>query len=172
MTPTAVNEPIKSYAPGSPERKSIQEAYDKMYKEHANIPLYIGDQQVETGKTLTVNPPHDHQHEVGKYHLADESHVKDAIHAALKAKKDWADLPWEQRAAVFLKAADLISGPYRDRINAATMIGQSKTVQQAEIDSACELCDFLRFNVRYMYEIYQEQPASVDNEWNRMEHRP
>ncbi len=171
-TPTAVNEPIKSYAPGSPERASIQKTYKELYDQHANIPLYIGSEEVETGNTLPVNPPHDHQHEVGKYHLANESQVKDAIQAALKAKKDWAELPWEQRAAVFLKAADLISGPYRDKINAATMIGQSKTVHQAEIDSACELCDFLRFNVRYMHEIYQEQPASVDNEWNRMEHRP
>ena len=172
QVPTAINEPIKSYAPGSPERESIQKMYKKVYNEKAEVPLYIGSEEIKTGHTKSIRPPHDHQHEVGIFHNAEEKHVEQAIDSALEARKKWAKLPWEQRAAVFLKAADLIAGPYRDRINATTMIGQSKTVLQAEIDSACELCDFLRFNVEYMTEIYREQPESADNEWNRLEHRP
>jgi 1-pyrroline-5-carboxylate dehydrogenase len=146
--------------------------YKKVYNEKAEVPLYIGSEEIKTGHTKSIRPPHDHQHEVGIFHNAEEKHVEQAIDSALEARKKWAKLPWEQRAAVFLKAADLIAGPYRDRINATTMIGQSKTVLQAEIDSACELCDFLRFNVEYMTEIYREQPESADNEWNRLEHRP
>jgi 1-pyrroline-5-carboxylate dehydrogenase len=172
QVPSAINEPIKTYAPGSPERESIEKMYKKIYSEKAEIPLYIGSEEIKTGNTKSINPPHDHQHEVGVYHNAEEKHVDQAIDAALEARKEWAKLPWEQRAAVFLKAADLISGPYRDKMNATTMIGQSKTVFQAEIDSACEICDFLRFNVEYMTEIYREQPESADNEWNRLEHRP
>jgi len=172
QVPKAINEPIKSYAPGSPERESIQKMYKKVYNEKAEVPLYIGSEEIKTGHTKSIRPPHDHQHEVGIFHNAEEKHVEQAIDSALEARKKWAKLPWEQRAAVFLKAADLIAGPYRDRINATTMIGQSKTVLQAEIDSACELCDFLRFNVEYMTEIYREQPESADNEWNRLEHRP
>ncbi|MFN2260790.1 MAG: L-glutamate gamma-semialdehyde dehydrogenase [Psychroflexus sp.] len=172
QVPTAINEPIKSYAPGTPERESIQKMYDKVYSEKAEVPLYIGGEEVKSGNTKSIRPPHDHQHEVGIYHNAEEKHVEQAIDTALEARKKWAKLPWEQRAAVFLKAADLIAGPYRDRMNATTMIGQSKTVFQAEIDSACEICDFLRFNVEYMTEIYREQPESADNEWNRLEHRP
>jgi 1-pyrroline-5-carboxylate dehydrogenase len=172
QVPKAINEPIKSYAPGSPERESIQKMYKKVYNEKAEVPLYIGSEEIKTGHTKSIRPPHDHQHEVGIFHNAEEKHVEQAINSALEARKKWAKLPWEQRAAVFLKAADLIAGPYRDRINATTMIGQSKTVLQAEIDSACELCDFLRFNVEYMTEIYREQPESADNEWNRLEHRP
>ena len=172
QVPKAINEPIKSYAPGSPERESIQKMYKKVYNEKAEVPLYIGSEEIKTGHTKSIRPPHDHQHKVGIFHNAEEKHVEQAIDSALEARKKWAKLPWEQRAAVFLKAADLIAGPYRDRINATTMIGQSKTVLQAEIDSACELCDFLRFNVEYMTEIYREQPESADNEWNRLEHRP
>ncbi|MBZ9651338.1 L-glutamate gamma-semialdehyde dehydrogenase [Psychroflexus montanilacus] len=172
QVPTAINEPIKTYAPGSPERASIEKMYKKIYNEKAEIPLYIGKEEIKTGHTKSIRPPHDHQHEVGIYHNAEEKHVEQAIDTALEARKEWAKLPWEQRAAVFLKAADLIAGPYRDKMNATTMIGQSKTVFQAEIDSACEICDFLRFNVEYMSEIYREQPESADNEWNRLEHRP
>lgn len=172
QVPTAINEPIKTYAPGSPERDSIEKMYKKIYNEKAEVPLYIGDKEIKTGHTKSIRPPHDHQHEVGVYHNAEEKHVDDAIDTALEARKKWAKLPWEQRAAVFLKAADLIAGPYRDKMNATTMIGQSKTVFQAEIDSACEICDFLKFNVEYMTEIYREQPESADNEWNRIEHRP
>ncbi|GAA0755999.1 L-glutamate gamma-semialdehyde dehydrogenase [Psychroflexus lacisalsi] len=172
QVPTAINEPIKTYAPGSPERESIEKMYKKIYSEKAEVPLYIGKEEIKSGKTKSIRPPHDHQHEVGVYHNAEEEHVDKAIDTALEARKEWAKLPWEQRAAVFLKAADLIAGPYRDRMNATTMIGQSKTVFQAEIDSACEICDFLRFNVEYMSEIYREQPESADNEWNRLEHRP
>jgi 1-pyrroline-5-carboxylate dehydrogenase len=172
QVPTAINEPIKTYAPGSPERESIEKMYKKVYSEKVEVPLYIGKEEIKSGKTKSIRPPHDHQHEVGVYHNAEEEHVDKAIDTALEARKEWAKLPWEQRAAVFLKAADLIAGPYRDRMNATTMIGQSKTVFQAEIDSACEICDFLRFNVEYMSEIYREQPESADNEWNRLEHRP
>lgn len=172
QVPSAINEPIKSYAPGSPERESIEKKYKEIYNQKADIPLYIGSEEIKTGHTKSIRPPHDHQHEVGIYHNAEEKHVDQAIDTALEARKKWAKLPWEQRAAVFLKAADLISGPYRDKMNATTMIGQSKTVFQAEIDSACEICDFLRFNVEYMSEIYREQPESADNEWNRLEHRP
>jgi 1-pyrroline-5-carboxylate dehydrogenase len=172
QVPTAINEPTKTYAPGSPERESIEKMYKKIYNEKAEVPLYIGKEEIKTGHTKSIRPPHDHQHEVGIYHNAEEKHVDKAIDTALEARNEWAKLPWEQRAAVFLKAADLIAGPYRDKMNATTMIGQSKTVFQAEIDSACEICDFLRFNVEYMTEIYREQPESADNEWNRVEHRP
>lgn len=172
QVPTAINEPTKTYAPGTPERESIMKVYRELYKQKVEVPLYIGGEEIKSGNTKSIRPPHDHQHEVGTYHNAEEKHVEQAIDVALEARKKWSKLPWEQRAAIFLKAADLIAGPYRDKINAATMIGQSKTVYQAEIDSACEICDFLRFNVEYMSEIYREQPESTDNEWNRMEHRP
>jgi 1-pyrroline-5-carboxylate dehydrogenase len=172
QVPKAVNEPIKSYAPGTPEREEVLNTYKSMYASHVEVPLYIGDKQVKSGNTKSINPPHDHQHEVGIYHNAKKEHVEDAIQAALDAKQAWADLPWEQRAAVFLKAAELISGPYRQKLNAATMIGQSKNIYQAEIDSACEIADFLRFNVEYMIQIFEEQPESDASAWNRVEHRP
>ncbi|AVR45538.1 1-pyrroline-5-carboxylate dehydrogenase [Christiangramia fulva] len=170
--PIAVNEPIKSYAPGTPEREEVLLTYKDLYNSKMEVPLYIGSEEVKTGDTATMHPPHDHQHNLGVYHKAKKKHVQQAIDSALKARSAWADLEWEQRAAVFLKAADLIAGKYRSRINAATMIGQSKTVFQAEIDSACELCDFLRFNVEYMSQIYEEQPESSEGAWNRVEYRP
>ncbi|MEJ2162111.1 MAG: L-glutamate gamma-semialdehyde dehydrogenase [Robiginitalea sp.] len=172
QVPSAYNEPVKSYAPGSPEREAVLKQYKEYYNGSEDIPMYIGGQEVRTGKTRSIAPPHDHQHEVGKYHLASEKEVEQAIGTALEARHAWASLPWEQRAAVFLKAADLLAGPYRSKINAATMMAQSKTVQQAEIDSACELIDFLRFNVEFMSRIYQEQPESSDGIWNRVEYRP
>ncbi len=172
QVPPAVNEPIKSYAPGTPERASVLETYKKLYNSKVEIPLYIGGKEIKTGHTKSIRPPHDHQKEVGTYHTAEKKHVEDAISTALEARKKWAKLPWEQRAAVFLKAADLIAGPYRDKMNASTMIGQSKNIFQAEIDSACEIVDFLRFNVEYMSQIYEEQPESDAQAWNRVEHRP
>jgi 1-pyrroline-5-carboxylate dehydrogenase len=172
QVPPAVNEPIKSYAPGTPERDEVLNTYKEMYNSHVEVPLYIGSKQVKSGDTKPINPPHDHQHEVGVYHNATKEHVEEAIQAALEAKQAWADLPWEQRAAVFLKAADLISGPYRQKLNASTMIGQGKNIFQAEIDSACEIADFLRFNVEYMSQIFEEQPESDASAWNRVEHRP
>lgn len=172
QVPPAINEPVKSYEPGSPEREEVLATYKKMYSEHVEVPLYIGDKHIKSGNTFPINPPHDHKHEVGVYHTASKQHVEEAIDAALAAKQDWADLPWEQRAAVFLKAAELIAGPYRQKLNAATMIGQSKNIYQAEIDSACEIVDFLRFNVEYMTQIFEEQPESDSSAWNRVEHRP
>lgn len=170
--PPAVNEPVLTYAPGTPEREEVLLTYKDMYNTKMDVPLYIGSEEIRTKDTVTMHPPHDHQHDMGVYHKATKKHVEKAIEVALEARKEWANLPWEQRAAVFLKAADLISGPYRARINAATMIGQSKNIYQAEIDSACELCDFLRFNVEYMSQIYDEQPESDSTAWNRVEHRP
>jgi 1-pyrroline-5-carboxylate dehydrogenase len=170
--PIAVNEPVKSYAPGSPERIAVAEAYKSMINSKVEVPLYINGKDVKTGNTRTMSPPHDHQHIVGEYHVAEQKHVEEAIATALEARKTWSQLPWEQRAGIFLKAAELIAGPYRAKINAATMIAQSKTIHQAEIDSACELIDFLRFNVQFMTDIYMEQPESTSGAWNRVEYRP
>ncbi len=172
QVPIAINEPIKTYAPGSAEREDVLKQYHTYFKGKVEVPLYIGGQEIKTGNTKPLSPPHDHQHIVGQYHTADKKHVEQAIENGLEARAAWADLTWEQRAAVFLKAADLIAGPYRDKMNAATMIGQSKTIHQAEIDSACEIIDFLRFNVEYMSQIYAEQPDSSEGVWNRVEHRP
>ncbi|NJY61656.1 L-glutamate gamma-semialdehyde dehydrogenase [Salinimicrobium sp. CDJ15-81-2] len=172
QVPQAVNEPIKSYAPGTPEREAVLKAYKEMYNRKIEVPLYIGSEEIKTGDTAPMNPPHDHKHHLGNYHKASKEHVEKAINAALEAREKWANLAWEQRAAVFLKAAELIAGPYRYKINAATMIGQSKNIFQAEIDSACELIDFLRFNVEYMTRIYEEQPESTADAWNRLEYRP
>jgi len=172
QVPTAINEPIKSYAPGTPEREEVLLTYKDMWNTKMDVPLYIGSEEIRTGDTTSMRPPHDHKHDLGVFHLAKKKHIEQAISTSLEARKQWADLDWEQRAAVFLKAADLIEGPYRARINAATMIGQSKTVFQAEIDSACELIDFLRFNVEYMSQIYEEQPESSAGAWNRIEYRP
>jgi len=170
--PIAVNEPVKSYAPGSPERAEILETYKSMFNSNVDVPLYINGEDIETGNTKTMSPPHDHEHIVGTYHLAEKTHVEKAISTALEARKTWSLMPWEQRAGIFLKAAELIAGPYRAKINAATMIAQSKTVHQAEIDAACELIDFLRFNVQFMTDIYMEQPESTSDAWNRIEYRP
>lgn len=170
--PVAINEPVKSYAPGSPERKAVQDAYKLMFNSKVEVPLYINGKDVKTGNTRTMSPPHDHQHIVGEYHLAEQKHVDEAIATALEARKTWSQLPWEHRAGIFLKAAELIAGPYRAKINAATMIAQSKTIHQAEIDAACEFIDFLRFNVQFMTDIYMEQPESTSDAWNRVEYRP
>ncbi|HLA56799.1 MAG TPA: L-glutamate gamma-semialdehyde dehydrogenase [Flavobacterium sp.] len=170
--PKAVNEPVKSYAPNSPEKAAVLAEYKKMWNATIDVPLYIGSEEIRTGNTLNMTAPHDHKHVVGTYHLAEKSHVDKAIANALASKDKWADLAWEQRAAIFLKAAELIAGPYRAKINAATMIGQSKTIFQAEIDAACELIDFLRYNVEFMTQIYNDQPKSNSDMWNRLEYRP
>ncbi len=170
--PKAVNEPVKSYAKGTPEREAVLKAYKEMWNSHVEVPLYIGSEEIKTGNTKNLSAPHDHKHIVGKYHLAEKKHIEQAISAALEARKKWAEVSWEHRASIFLKAAELIAGPYRAKINAATMIAQSKTIHQAEIDSACELIDFLRFNVEYMTQIYNDQPISDSSTWNRVEYRP
>lgn len=170
--PIAVNEPIKGYAPGSEERTEVLDVYKKMYNSTIDVAMYINGKDVRTGNIDSMSPPHDHQHIVGTYHKAEKKHIETAISGALVAREKWANTPWEQRAAIFLKAAELIAGPYRAKINAATMIAQSKTIHQAEIDSACELIDFLRFNVQFMAEIYAEQPESTSDAWNRLEYRP
>ncbi|WP_445719485.1 L-glutamate gamma-semialdehyde dehydrogenase [Flavobacterium sp.] len=170
--PKAVNEPVKSYAPGSPERATVAATYTKMWNSQVEVPLYIGNEEIKTGNTKNMSAPHDHQHIVGVYHQADRALVEKAITSALEARKKWAAMAWENRAGIFLKAAELLAGPYRAKINAATMIAQSKTIHQAEIDAACELIDFLRYNVEFMTKIYADQPASTSDMWNRVEYRP
>ena len=170
--PKAKNEIVKSYRPGSPERKEVIETYQKMINSVIEIPMYINGKDVKSSDKKTISPPHDHQKIVGEYYTAKPQHIHDAIESALAAKEKWEDMSWENRSAIFLKAAELIAGPYRSKINAATMIGQSKTVHQAEIDSACELIDFLRFNVEYVTQIYSNQPESDSDAWNRVEYRP
>ena len=171
--PAPLNEPILGYAPGSKERELLKAALADARSKQIEIPMYIGVEEVHTEVKGKVTPPHDHQHILGKYSIGNKNHVKQAIDAALAAKADWENLAWEHRAAIFLKAADLIAGPYRYKLNAATMLGQSKNAYQAEIDSACELIDFLRFNVSYMAEIYKQQPpVSPKGSWNRVEQRP
>jgi 1-pyrroline-5-carboxylate dehydrogenase len=172
VVPTPVNEPILSYAQGSKERELLKAAIAEARAKTLDIPMYIGGEEVRSGKTVSIHPPHDHQHTLGHYHQGDKSHIEAAINAALNAKADWANMPWEQRAAIFLKAAELIAGPYRYKLNAATMLGQSKNAFQAEIDSACEIIDFLRYNVQYMSEIYAQQVGSAKGIWNRIEQRP
>lgn len=170
--PPAVNEPILNYAPGSPERAGLKAAIRKMRSEELDIPMYIDGKEIRTDKKVRMAPPHDHKHTIAWFHRGDRTHVQQAIDAALKARTEWASLDWEQRASIFLKAAELLSTKYRYMINAATMIGQSKNVFQAEIDAACEMIDFLRFNVQYMREIYSQQPISSKGIYNRIEHRP
>ena len=171
--PVAVNEPVRAYAPGSQETKALLAQYEHMYNQQPiEIPMYIGGEKVYTENKKRMAPPHDHQKTLGHFNYGDSSHVEKAIDAALNAQPQWSALPWEQRAAIFLKAADLLAGPFRNKMNAATMLGQSKNVMQAEIDAACELIDFLRFNVQYMTEIYKEQPGSQQGIWNRLEYRP
>jgi 1-pyrroline-5-carboxylate dehydrogenase len=170
--PTPINEPVKGYAPGSPERAELLLELKRLKQFERDIPMHIGGEEVRTGRTITITPPHDHQHVLGQFHEGGTSHVTQAIDAALAAHPAWAALPWVERAAIFLKAAELLAGPYRARLNAATMLGQSKNAFQAEIDAACELIDFLRFNVHFMQEIYAQQPISSPGMWNRLEHRP
>ena len=170
--PVAVNEPVKTYAPGSTERAAVATTYTQMYNTTIDVPMYINGKEVASGDTATMSPPHDHKHILGTYHRAEKKHIEEAISTALEARKLWSQMPWEQRAAIFLRAAELIAGPYRSKINAATMLAQSKTIHQAEIDASCELIDFLRFNVQYMTQMYAEQPASTSDVWNRLEYRP
>jgi 1-pyrroline-5-carboxylate dehydrogenase len=170
--PEPRNEPVLDYAPGSGERDALIEVLREARSQELDIPMYIGGERLKTDNRKRLAPPHDHAHTLGYFHVGDRSHVEQAINAALGAKTMWAALPWEHRASIFLKAADLLAGPYRFRINAATMLGQSKNAYQAEIDAACELIDFLRFNVYFMAQIYAEQPVSSPGIWNRMEYRP
>jgi 1-pyrroline-5-carboxylate dehydrogenase len=170
--PHPVNEPVLSYAPGSAERTALKKTIKEMKAEHLDVPMYIGSEEVRTGNTLELRPPHELKHLLGNFHVGDAKHVAKAINASLKAKDKWAGMSWENRANIFLKAADLLATKYRFHINAATMLGQSKNVMQAELDAACELIDFLRFNVHYLSEIYRQQPASASGMYNRVEYRP
>ena len=170
--PIAVNEPVKGYAPGSPEREELLATYKKMYASNIDIPMHINGKEVRTGNTKNVTPPHDHKHVVGQYHTADKSHIDEAIETALAARQAWSSVSWTERASIFLKAAELLAGPYRAKMNASTMIAQSKNVHQAEIDAACEMIDFFRFNVQYMTDIFKDQPESAPGIWNRVEYRP
>lgn len=167
-----VNEPVKTYAPGTEERVALMNALKALRASVADIPMYIGGEEVKTGNKKSVTAPHDHKHVLAYFHEGEKEHVEQAVNAALSAKEFWSNLSWEHRASIFLKAAELLAGPYRYEINAATMLGQSKNAYQAEIDSACELIDFLRFNTYYMAELYKEQPESSPGVWNRMEYRP
>ena len=171
--PVAINEPVKSYAPNSPEKSSLINKYKEMFnQDEIDVPMYIGKEEIRTEDKRPMTPPHDHKKVLGHFNYGDASHVELAIEKALEAKSAWANLPWEQRAAIFLKAADLLAGPFRDRMNAATMLAQSKNVFQAEIDASCEMIDFFRFNVQYMTQVYKEQPDSQPGLWNRLEYRP
>jgi 1-pyrroline-5-carboxylate dehydrogenase len=170
--PVPANEPVLGYAPGTPERTRLQAMLARMSGERTEMPLVIDGRDVRTGRLGQAVMPHRHAHVLGDFHQGGAAEARSAIDAALRARHDWAALPWEARAAVFLKAADLLAGPYRDVLNAATMLGQSKTCHQAEIDSACELIDFFRFNVAFYEQVLREQPQSSPGMWNRMEHRP
>lgn len=170
--PIAVNEPVTPFEPGSKESESLLKTYKEMRSQKIDAPMYIGSEEVRTGKTIEMNPPHDHQHVLGHYHEGEAKHVEMAIDAALSAREDWAKMAWQDRASIFLKAAELLAGPFRDKMNAATMLGQSKNCFQAEIDAACELIDFFKYNVQYMTDIYSDQPESAPGIWNRLEYRP
>jgi 1-pyrroline-5-carboxylate dehydrogenase len=170
--PKAINEPVRSYAPNSPEKKELLATYQNMYNSFEDIPMYVNGQEIRTGNTKEITPPHDHKHTVGKYHVAEKSHVKTAIETALANRQKWSSTSWTERASIFLKAAELLAGPYRAKMNASTMIAQSKNVHQAEIDAACEMVDFFRFNVQYMINIFKDQPESAPGIWNRVEYRP
>lgn len=170
--PVATNEPVLAYAPGSPEKRSVKEALSALKQVTVDIPMFIGDQKVYTDHKKTIHPPHELSHILGTYSQGDKTHVEMAVAAALEAKKAWEEMPWQDRAAIFLKAADLLAGPYRAKMNAATMLGQSKNIYQSEIDAVCELADFFRFNVQYMTEMYAQQPESAKGIWNRLEYRP
>ena len=170
--PHPLNEPVLSYAPESLEKEEVLKMYNSLYNKIIDIPMRIGNKLVKTGDQGKMSPPHDHKHLLGTYHKASKKNIEDAINTALKARNDWSKMPWQSRAAIFLKAADLIAGPYRAKINAATMLAQSKTIFQAEIDAACELIDFLRFNVKFMRDIYENQPSSSPGIWNQLTYRP
>ena len=170
--PIAKNEAVKSYKKGSSDREELLTTYKEMYNSSIEIPLYIGGKEIFTDNKKDISPPHDHKHKIGKFNLAEKSQIKMAIESALAAKENWSNLPWNHRVAIFLKAAELLAGPYRAKINAATMIAQSKNVYQAEIDAACELIDFFKFNAQYVTKLYSEQPESAEGIWNRLEHRP
>ena len=170
--PYPTNEPILSYSPGSAEKETVLATYSKMYNETIEVPMRIGNQNITTEETASMQPPHDHKHKLGVYHKANKALINKAIGEALKAHSSWSQMPWESRAAIFLKAAELIAGPYRAKINASTMLAQSKTIHQAEIDAACEYIDFLRFNVAFMQEIYGNQPENGPGVWNRISYRP
>ncbi|MFT5822442.1 MAG: 1-pyrroline-5-carboxylate dehydrogenase [Crocinitomix sp.] len=171
--PKPTNEPVTPFTPGSAEAVSLLNKYNEMYNQTPiDVPMYIGSEKVRTNDKKPMSPPHDHQHILGHFNYGDASHVNDAIDAAMAAREEWANLPWEERAAIFLKAADLLAGPFRDKVNASTMLAQSKNCMQAEIDAACELIDFLKMNVAYITQIYNEQPESLPGMWNRLEYRP
>ena len=170
--PIATNEPVKSYIKGSNERKSLLATYKEMYNSNIEIPIYVGGEEILSDDKKNISPPHDHRHIIGKYNVAKKEHIEKAINCALNAKENWSNLEWNHRVAIFLKAAELLAGPYRDKLNAATMISQSKNVYQAEIDAACELIDFFKFNAEYVTKLYSEQPESAPGVWNRLEHRP
>ncbi|MBS1920585.1 MAG: L-glutamate gamma-semialdehyde dehydrogenase [Bacteroidetes bacterium] len=170
--PIPVNETVLHYAPGSPERRRLKEVLAELKKQQVDVPMYIGSKEVRTNKKVEMHPPHELKHTLGYFNAGDEKHVKQAIVSALAAKENWANTSWENRANIFLKAADLMATKYRPYMNATTMLGQSKNVFQAEIDSACELIDFLRFNVHFLSEIYKQQPISSPGMHNRMEYRP
>jgi len=172
QVPVAKNEPIYSYAPGSAEKAGLEVALKELKSKETEVPMYIGSELVFSGDRKRMSPPHDHTFTLGYFHAGNEMHVKQAIDAALDAKSKWEQMPWEERAAIFLKAADLMAGPYRYKMNAATMLAQSKNAFQSEIDAVCELVDFFRFNVQFMTEIYKGQPESLPGTWNKMEYRP
>ena len=173
QVPIAINEPVRQYPPSAKETKSLLSTYEKMLNgAPIDMPMYIGGEEIRTDNKKPISPPHNHKAVLGHFSSGDASHVNQAIDAAMSARSEWANLPWEERAAIFLRAADLLAGPFRDRMNASTMLAQSKNVFQAEIDAACELIDFFRFNVQYMTQIYKEQPESLPGLWNRLEYRP
>lgn len=171
-TPEPYNEPVLGYAPGSPERAALRKRLHELKQQRVEIPAFIGGREIQTGDTIEIHPPHEHAHTLATAHLCGSQHVQQAIEAAAEARHDWARMHWTDRAAIFLKAAELLAGPWRDTLNAATMLGQSKNAYQAEIDSACELIDFLRFNVHFAEQIYEDQPRSSKGVWNRMQYRP
>ena len=171
-SPKAINEPVRPYHPGSTDIKRVQKAYRALYHQNTEVPLTIKGEKILTDNTAEMRPPHDHQHLLGRYHLAGKKEVQKAIESALNSREAWSKLSFQHRATIFLRAADLLAGPYRAKVNAATMLAQSKTIHQAEIDAACEFIDFLRFNVQFAEEIYNEQPYSGDGIWNRLSYRP
>ncbi len=172
QVPEPKNEPVKNYEPNSNDRKQLDQEIQRMRSEVIEIPMYIGNEKVYSGEKRAISPPHDHGHVIGYFHYGNAEHVRSAIKAALKAKEKWEKMPWQDRVAIFLKAAELITGPYRHKMNAATMLAQSKNIFQAEIDAVCELADFFRFNAYFLTQIYQNQPISAPGTWNRLEYRP